>query len=321
MVKTKSAPKPKPYTAPTQQVVTTAPKTANIGMRAILNWAIVNGMFGPGEHMKGGRAITREVAQEIINSFADNQIYDSQVGNKTINGELTAYAFSKKFFTDYLGFLENANGGFSDSNPDVKSGALAFIEDFKDVDNQRMTYRVNVLYDCKFTEPSIDTSTTEDGVEYTELVAPYSSKPSEIALDDRGNQVSYFWFIVPYGYSLNEVIEFLGTCPLPTDELLPQKDVTPPVLSSTTSTITTWTTADDGTKTFGDIVTECSVTAIDDVDGNVASAITYKIGSTSHAATDLIDIGTVGTVTVILNVSDLSGNASTPLTITITVSA
>lgn len=204
-----------------QNIVKVAPKTANTGLRVLLNWPFTAGAYEGAEHMKGGRGFTKEVAQEIINFFADNEIYDSQTGTKETTGEIRAYTLSKEFFTNYLGFFENANGGFSDSNPTVKSGAMAYIEDFKDIDNQVMTYRVNILYDCKFTEPSTEVVTNEDAIEYTEVVVPYSAMKTDKALDDAGNPVSYFWFIVPPGYSLSEVIEFLSVLPMPTDTLLP----------------------------------------------------------------------------------------------------
>lgn len=311
--------KPQRFNNPEQYLIKEAGKTANIGLKALVNWTVEGDGFGPGEYMKGGRELTKEISQEITNMFADNSIYDSQAGVKEITGELITYSLSQDFFTNYLGFYKNANGGFSDSNQTVKSACIAFIEEFKDIDTQRMTFRVNILYDCKFTEPSIELATTEEGIEYTELVCAYSSKVSGIAKDDLGRPLSYFWFIVPFGYSLDEVLSFLSVCPMPTDELLPPFDTEPPVLTSTTSEISTWTTLDNGVKTFADIITECGVTAVDDLDGDVSADIKYTVDGTEFESTAMVDISTVGSSIVVLSVMDSALNSATPLSITINV--
>jgi phi13 family phage major tail protein len=313
--------KPQRYEKPQQQVMIDAKKTANIGLKALVNWPVEGTTFGPGEHMKGGRGLTKEISQEITNMFADNSIYDSQAGVKEITGELTTYSLSSDFYTNFLGFYENSNGGFSDSNATVKSAAIAFIEEFKDIATQQMTFRVNIVYDCKFTEPSIEIATTEEGVEYTELVCAYSAKISEIAKDDNGTPLSYFWFIVPFGYGIEQVLEFLSVCPLPDGELMPPFDTEPPVLEAESTTITDWTIADDGTKMFGTILTECGITATDDIDGNITAKITFSVEGVPKAVTDLVDLSAVGTTEVEVMVTDLAQNQATPITITITVSA
>jgi len=295
-------------------------KTGTIGVRALVEYPISNNIHQTGRQLVGARALTREVAQEITNQFADNTIYDSVAGPKTITGELTTFAFHDEFYTDYLGFFKNINGGFTDSNKNVKKAGLAFVQDYKIIESGQMVYRVNVMYDVSFTEPSIDITTTEDAVEYTELVAAYSGKVSDFIVDDKGEKVSYFWFITPPDYSLTEVLAFLQEIPKPTSTLLPPKDVTPPVITVPVATYTDYTTAEDGTKTFSDLITDAGITANDDTDGDVTANITFAIGSTQFTASSMLPLGVVGNSIVTLNVSDTNLNSAIPKTITIEIS-
>lgn len=92
-------------------------------------------------------------------------------------------------------------------------------------------------------------------------------------------------------------------------------DITAPVVTSTTNTITTWTTTD--TKTYGDVITEAGVTATDDVDG-VITTFTITDGGVEKVATDSITL-TVGIKQVLFTATDAAGNISTPHTVSIDI--
>lgn len=294
-------------------------KSALIGIRAIVIHKLSGTTYLPGFRNFGARALTREVEQEIIKFFADNTEYDSQEGLETITGELTSYHFEKQMWVDHFGFIEEDNGGFSDGNQ-KSFGAITFIMDYKDVETQRMGYRVGIMYKNKFRAPSIDISTTEDAVEYTELVSGYDGSISHVK-GKHGKEISYFWYDSAPGVTLDELIEFSLPKPtLPSDTLPVSSDDVPPVFTASGTTITSWTTADDGTKLYSDIITELSVVVTDDVDGVITNQVTFWLDTTEVLPTDMVDLSGIGSQEVTLKASDSAGNESTGIA-TINVTA
>lgn len=245
-------------------------KTAIIGIRGLILHKLTGETYEPGFENEGIRNFTREVEQELTKMFANNTVYDTQEGVKTITGEVTAYQFDNKMWEEFFGYQLENHGGYSDGAT-KNYGAMTVIMDRKDVDSQEMGYRVGVLYKNKFSEPSIEQTTTEDAVEYTELVAPFEGIESHI-LGANGKPISYYWFDVD-GVSLSELIEYLLPAPiLPSDEPingggsgqvgeLPEVLVTTPTL--------TWTPLDDGVKTVADVIAEAGVTGMDAEDGTI----------------------------------------------------
>lgn len=295
-------------------------KTGHSGIRGVIDYTLTGSTYSAGTLIEGSRALSREVSQEITNQFADNKIYDSTTGVKTVTGELTSYHLNDEFYTNYLGFIKNMNNVFSDSNPLRKKAGLAFIQDFKNIDTQTNQFKICVMYDTSFSEPAIDIVTLEDSSEYTELVAPYSSVTSEFVVDDNGNLVSYAWFTSPPGYSFDEVVAFLMEgIPTPTGDAMPPKDTVAPVITVGTPLVTTLSTADNGVALFGDLITEASISAMDNLDGNVIGSLSYTVNSIVYDALDPIDLSVIGDIVVSLNVSDSSLNAAITEIVTIQV--
>ncbi len=83
----------------------------------------------------------------------------------------------------------------------------------------------------------------------------------------------------------------------------------------TTDTVE-YTTAQDGSITYGDLVTDAGITATDDIDGDVTANIVFD---GSKSSTDLIDLSTPGTPSVTLDVDDAAGNSAVQNSVSLTI--
>lgn len=292
---------------------------ASYGLSTAVFTPIKNGAYTTGISQKWSRAITREVSQELTKFFADNKVIMQVFGVKEITGEYTAYQIDKSTYKEFLGFHEELNTALSDGA--IRNNcAIQFLVKLQD-ENNKITYRLFALYDNTLTEPSIEYTTTEDAVELVEMVIPYQGKVSDFVKNGANEYISYMIYDIPYGYTVEAIEQKLllkVMTPQNVGTEFPSLDQTPPVITTVTSTIN-WTIAEDGTKTFNDVLTASQTTANDDVDGDITNLLVPTVNGVEHELTDFVDLSIAGDQIVTFNVADSSNNPAIPGEVTITV--
>lgn len=185
------------------------------GNKLLYFYPISGGEFETPIQNRGMRAFSKEIEQAITKFFADNDVWLSIAGTKTISGEVTAYYLEKDVYTELLGYIEQSNGGFADTGTNKPFG-LAYAAEM--IDNEGNTgFKVFCMYNATATEPSEETTTDEDEVELTELVFAFEGSRSTFVVDDLGNKVGTFFIELPNSTEAEVQAILAAGMPLPTD--------------------------------------------------------------------------------------------------------
>lgn len=145
--------------------------------------------FGTPVLIKGMVSASAEVEESKSNIYADNKIYGiiSGVKSQTLT---TVVRYITEEYAQLLGFKLETNGMLVDTG--VKPNHCIFFESLeKDTETEVETRTLHYFYNVKASQPSVNTKTTEEEVEASELSIEYKSIASEFVQDSDGKYVGY----------------------------------------------------------------------------------------------------------------------------------
>jgi len=147
--------------------------------------------FGTPVMIAGLVSATIEVDQEDTSVYADDKVFCSIKGAKvrTANVHFRNIPAS---YAPYLGFVQNTNGGFTDTGT-FANHCIFFETEEEDCDTGVATTTLHYLYNVKASEPTQESETDQDSVEPAEIEVNYSVQDSTIAKDDSGVYCQYFY--------------------------------------------------------------------------------------------------------------------------------
>lgn len=122
----------------------------------------------------GATALTLEPRGEVLEFYADDQLYYEEENNQGYEGTITSAGIPEEFSIACLGEVKNADGVIAEtSNPTKKKFALLF--EFKD---DKSSVR-RVLYSCSARRPTISSSTKTDSAEVNTPELVFVASPRE----------------------------------------------------------------------------------------------------------------------------------------------
>lgn len=107
--------------------------------------------------------------------FADNSKYFTAIANNGYSGDFESALIPDSFKTDIMGETvgTGANAGIYFEDATVQPKAFALLFQFEG-DESATRF---ILYNCKMARPSIESSTTEDGIEVQTVSAEVTASP------------------------------------------------------------------------------------------------------------------------------------------------
>ena len=107
--------------------------------------------------------------------YADNMKYFTAIANNGYSGDFESAMIPDSFKTDIMGETvgTGAKSGIYYEDATVQPKAFALLFEF-DGDQNATRY---VLYNCKMARPSIESSTTEDGIEVQTVSGEITAAP------------------------------------------------------------------------------------------------------------------------------------------------
>ena len=131
-----------------------------------------------------------EVEESSTKIAADNTTFAIIAGAKVRSAEATVTYIPEQYYTECLGYVENANGMITDTGK-KKVHCFFFTSTEMNAVTGEETQTLHYIYDVTASEPALETSTTEDEVEAAELTITYESKKSDFVKDDEDKLVGY----------------------------------------------------------------------------------------------------------------------------------
>lgn len=131
-----------------------------------------------------------EVEESSTKIAADNTTFAIIAGAKVRSAEATVTYIPEQYYTECLGYVENANGMITDTGK-KKAHCFFFTSTEMDAVTGEETQTLHYIYDVTASEPALETSTAEDEVEAAELTITYESKKSDFVKDDEDKLVGY----------------------------------------------------------------------------------------------------------------------------------
>ena len=116
--------------------------------------------YGKPFAIPGAVNLSADVEGDSYTFFADNRPYYKRTAKNGYSGSLEIADVPEQFLTEILGQTKDKNGAIIENSEDKESGFALMCE----IDGDPSKRRV-VFYDCLATRPSIEYSTTEDGIE------------------------------------------------------------------------------------------------------------------------------------------------------------
>ncbi len=147
--------------------------------------------FGSPVMIAGLVSATIEVEQEDTSVYADDKIFCTIKGAKvrTANVHFRNIPAS---YAPYLGFVQNANGGFTDTGT-FANHCIFFETEEEDCDTGNATTTLHYLYNVRASEPTQESETDQDSVEPAEIEVEYSAQESTFVTDDNNVLCQYFY--------------------------------------------------------------------------------------------------------------------------------
>ena len=145
--------------------------------------------FGTPVILTGMVSATAEVEENSTNIYADNMVYCVVEGAKTRN--LTAtLKYITEAYAEFLGFKQQTNGMLVDTG-DKPNHCVFFETEEKDCETGDATRTLHYFYNVKASQPSLESSTTEEEIESADLEIEYLALDSQFVVDADGNKVGY----------------------------------------------------------------------------------------------------------------------------------
>lgn len=147
--------------------------------------------FGTPVMIPGLYSMTIEVSQEDSNIFADDSVYCAVKGARVRTATATVRNIPAAYLT-YLGYAEQDNGGFADTGI-FPAHCIFFETGGENCADGTITRRLHYLYNVRASQPTQESQTDEESVEAQNIEINYTCTDSDIAVDDDGVKVQYFF--------------------------------------------------------------------------------------------------------------------------------
>lgn len=145
--------------------------------------------FGTPVMLDGMVSSSAELEETSNNVYADNSVWCIVSGTKTRNLEAT-FRYITDTYASYLGYKQQANGMLVDTG-DKPNHCVFFESTERDCETGEETRTLHYFYNVKAQTPNIETQTTEDSIEASELGIEYTSLESNFVVDADGKYVGY----------------------------------------------------------------------------------------------------------------------------------
>lgn len=123
--------------------------------------------MGTPYHQPGAVSFSPEEQSEASNFYADNMVYWSNYSGGTFEGDLEVAKFDDTFKTQFLGYLQKADGGLALVKNATKPKVFIAFQVEGDEESRRV-----ILYNCALGGITREYATTEDTTEpATETIA------------------------------------------------------------------------------------------------------------------------------------------------------
>ena len=123
--------------------------------------------MGTPYHQPGAVSFSPEEQSEASNFYADNMVYWSNYSGGTFEGDLEVAKFDDTFKTQFLGYLQKADGGLALVKNATKPKVFIAFQVEGDAESRRV-----ILYNCSLGGITREYATTEDTTEpATETIA------------------------------------------------------------------------------------------------------------------------------------------------------
>ena len=172
--------------------------------------------FGTPVMIAGLVSATIEVEQEDTNVYADDKVFCTIKGAKVRTATVN-FRNIPSSYAPYLGFVQNANGGFTDTGT-FANHCIFFETEEEDCDSGDQTTTLHYLYNVRASEPSQESQTDEDSVEPAEIEVSYSALESTFVTDDN-NVLCQYYYITRTAENANLYDTFKTAIIQPTDEI------------------------------------------------------------------------------------------------------
>ena len=116
--------------------------------------------LGTPYHQPGAVSFSPEPQGDTNNFYADNIAYFTSYGGGSREGDLEVAAFDKKFKTDFLGYVELADGGLAEIKNATKPAVYIMFQLESDEDPRRV-----IMYNGTFGDITREYSTIEESPE------------------------------------------------------------------------------------------------------------------------------------------------------------
>lgn len=120
----------------------------------------------------GAVSLSLDAEGESSVFYADDIPYYTAIKNNGYSGDFESALVPQSFLTDIMGETVSTSGVITE-NANAKPESFAFLFEFEG-DASETKY---VLYNCKMTRPSIESSTTEDGIEVQTVTGEITAIP------------------------------------------------------------------------------------------------------------------------------------------------
>lgn len=131
--------------------------------------------YGSPVQWPGAVSLALDAEGDTNDFYADNIKYFTAIANNGYSGDFESAMIPQTFKTDIMGEIAGtgAKTGMYYEDASVQPKAFALLFEF-DGDENATRY---VLYNCKMTRPSIESSTTEDGIEVQTVTGEVTAAP------------------------------------------------------------------------------------------------------------------------------------------------
>lgn len=131
--------------------------------------------YGTPVAWEGAVSLSLDAEGDTNDFYADNIKYFTAIANNGYSGDFESALMPESFRTDIMGETvgTGAKSGIYFEHADVQPKAFALLFQFEG-DESATRY---ALYNCKMARPSIESSTTEDGIEVQTVSGEVTASP------------------------------------------------------------------------------------------------------------------------------------------------
>lgn len=131
--------------------------------------------YGTPVAWEGAVSLSLDAEGDTNDFYADNIKYFTAIANNGYSGDFESAMIPDSFKTDIMGETvgTGANSGIYFEDASVQPKAFALMFQFEGDENATKY----VLYNCKMARPSLESSTTEDGIEVQTVTGEITASP------------------------------------------------------------------------------------------------------------------------------------------------